>query len=251
MSSEDQSKSSQGAFALYTAFQFLLIGILSGREVPKTRATLVCQGLTTFTALGLCLLSHLEHSRSVRPSWVLNVYLLLSLAFDSVRARTLWAIPDNRTLAISFVITVALKGFMVGLEATEKRKDLFHRYQFLPPEATCGIYNAWFFLWLNPLFLRGYKSALTVDKLFYDDPALVPDVQKLGLLEKWRKCKHHYTYNLVASTDHHCSKTKAESQQSLSHCDYAPRSDFCIRHLATPLCYWLQLLSAIPHSEVT
>ena len=139
------------------ALQFLLLGIVVSLQTPTTRATIVCHGLTTFVALGLCLFSHLEHSRSVRPSWILNVYLLLSLAFDIVRARTLWAIPDNKSLAIVFVIAVSIKGIIFCLEVKEKRDCLFPKYQYLAPEVTSGIYNAWFFWCLNSLFLRGYK----------------------------------------------------------------------------------------------
>ena len=181
----------KGTFFVYTALQFLLLGILVSSQIPKTRATIVCHGLTTFLALSLCLLSHLEHSRTVRPSWTLNVYLLLSLAFDIVRARTLWAIPQNKSLAIVFVIAVSIKGIMVCLEAKEKRKSLLPKYQYLSPEATSGIYNSWFFWWLNPLFLRGYKKALTVDQLFCVDHKLAPNDEGRSLLTEWRNCKDY------------------------------------------------------------
>ena len=173
------------------ALQFLLLGILVSPQTPTTRATIVCHGLTTFATLGLCLLSHLEHSRSVRPSWILDVYLLLSLAFDIVRARTLWSIPDNKSLAIVFVVTVSIKSIMLCLEVKEKRDCLFPKYQYLAPEVTSGIYNAWFFWWLNPLFLRGYQKALTIGQLFPVDGKLVPDDEGLGLLAEWRKCNDY------------------------------------------------------------
>ena len=181
----------QGAFAVYAALQFLLLGILISAQTPKTRATIACHGLTTFLALGLCLLSHLEHTRSVRPSWILNIYLLLSLAFDIVRARTLWSIPDNKSLAIVFVVTVSIKGLMMLLEAKEKRDLLLPKYQSLSSEVVSGIYNAWFFWWLNPLFLRGYKKALTIDQLFRVDEKLAPNDEGRGLLAEWRKCKEY------------------------------------------------------------
>ena len=96
-------------------------------------------------ALGLRLLSHLEHTRNIRPSWILNVYLLVSLALDGARARTLWAIPDNRTVAIAFIFAIVLKSILLALEAKEKRDTLLPEYRELSPEATCGVFNAWFF----------------------------------------------------------------------------------------------------------
>ena len=80
---------------------------------------------------------------------------------------------------------------MVCLEAKEKRGSLLSKYQYLSPEVTSGIYNAWFFWWLNPLFLRGYKKALTVDQLFCVDAKLAPGDEARGLLVEWRKCKCH------------------------------------------------------------
>lgn len=139
--------------------------------------------------MSLCLLSHLEHSRNVRPSWILNVYLLISLALDGTRARTLWAIPDNRPLATILIVTVVIKGFLVVLEAKEKRNSLLSAYRHYPPEAISGIYNAWFFWWLNPLFLEGYKKTLNIDQLFRADDKLVPRDEGPGLLSKWRQCK--------------------------------------------------------------
>ena len=142
-------------------------------------------------ALGLCLLSHLEHIRNIRPSWILNVYLLISLALDVARARTLWAIPDNRTVAITFIVAIVLKSILLALEAKEKRDILLPGYRDLSPEATCGVFNAWFFWWLNPLFLKGFKRPLTIDHLFRADDAFVPDGGELDLLGAWRKCEKH------------------------------------------------------------
>ena len=78
---------------------------------------------------------------------------------------------------------------MVCLEAKEKRKSLLPKYSYLPPEATSGIYNAWLFWWLNPLFLRGYKNALTIDQLFGIDEKIALDDEEGHLLARWRKCK--------------------------------------------------------------
>lgn len=144
-----------------------------------------------FVALGLCLLSHLEHTRNIRPSWILNVYLLVSLALDGARARTLWAIPDNKTVAIAFIFAIVIKSILLALEAKEKRDTLLPEYRDLSPEATCGVFNTWFFWWLNPLFLKGFKRPLTIDQLFRADDAFIPDGGELDLLGACRKCEKY------------------------------------------------------------
>ena len=80
---------------------------------------------------------------------------------------------------------------MMLLEAKEKREILLPKYQSLSSEVVSGIYNTWFFWWLNPLFLRGYKKALTIDQLFRVDEGLAPNDEGRGLLAEWRKCKEY------------------------------------------------------------
>lgn len=140
-------------------------------------------------ALGFCLLSHLEHTRAVRPSSILNVYFFFTLIFDSARARTLWAIPDNRVPAIVFTTTVALKSLILLLEATEKRGLLRPMYTQYPPETTGSVFNQNFFWWLNPLLINGFGKVLSVEKLFPIDDALGVDSAEEILNSRWNKCK--------------------------------------------------------------
>ena len=118
-------------------------------------------------ACGLCILSHYEHSRSVQPSVLINVYLLLSLIFDVVRTRTLWLIPGPvvRNLAVITSMSVGIKLGILILEAQEKRGILLEVYKDLPPEATSGIYKRSVFWWLNPLFRSGFAKILRMGDL--------------------------------------------------------------------------------------
>lgn len=55
-----------------------------------TKASIATNAVLAVGALFLVLLSYAEHTRSVKPSLILNAYLLVSLLFDIARVRTLW-----------------------------------------------------------------------------------------------------------------------------------------------------------------
>ena len=117
--------------------------------------------LTFLDAFLLLFLSHAEHARSVRPSTIINVYLLCTLLFDCVVARTLWLADQNSTISGLFTLTVAIKLFVLTSEAWEKRPILLCQYQYLSPEATSGILARSVFWWLNSLMRTGFARSLT------------------------------------------------------------------------------------------
>lgn len=121
--------------------QATLLVLYSAKPVLRTRATLAAAVLTLVDALGLCILSHAEHLYSVRPSAIINVYLLLTLLFDIARARTLWLDGVTKTVAAVFSSTIMIKVMILVIEAVEKRSILLERYQNSSPEVTSGIYS--------------------------------------------------------------------------------------------------------------
>ncbi|KAJ5511325.1 ABC transporter integral membrane type 1 [Penicillium expansum] len=109
----------------------------------------------------LLFLSHAEHARSVRPSTIINVYLLFTLLFDCVVARTLWLADHDSTISGLFTSTVAIKLFVLTSETWEKRPILLPEYQHLSPETTSGILARGVFWWLNSLMRTGFARSLT------------------------------------------------------------------------------------------
>jgi ATP-binding cassette subfamily C (CFTR/MRP) protein 1 len=132
----------------------------------RTRATIAASALTLLDALGLCLLSHKEHVRSIRPSTIINVYLLLTLPFDVARARTLWLSGATRSIAAVFTSTLGVKIMILITEAIEKHGILLDRYQNSSPEITSGIYSRSFFWWLNKLMTTGYRRVIQNEDLY-------------------------------------------------------------------------------------
>lgn len=115
----------------------------------RTRATLVAAALGVVDGLALCFLSHSEHNHSIRPSTLINTYLLLTLPFDTARARTLWLGRATRPVAATFSSSLAIKLIILITEAIEKRSILLDQYRLTSPEATSGIYSRSFFWWVN------------------------------------------------------------------------------------------------------
>ncbi|KAJ5370421.1 uncharacterized protein N7496_006513 [Penicillium cataractarum] len=158
----------------------------------RTKASIATNAVLTFGALMLCTLSYAEHTRSVRPSFILNTYLLCSLLFDIARARTLWLRAIDRfNEVIAIVTTVAVGGklLLVVLEAIEKRHILKTEFTGYPPEATAGFYNRSFFWWLNPLFKNGFSNNLSVEDLFVLDKELSSERLLAMFEERWSKVK--------------------------------------------------------------
>jgi hypothetical protein len=185
------------AFAAFTAIQIALVAIAALPQTPTTRASIACAVINLIGTLAIWLLSHLEHTRAVRPSTILNIYLFFSLLGDIVRTRTLWAISQNRPFAIAFSVCVGLKTIVLLVEAIEKRGLLRQEYADYPPEATAGVYNRNFFVWLNPLLVKGFMKELHVNELDSNDKVLIPEFQQQKLLERWNKCNQAAPHSLI------------------------------------------------------
>ncbi|KAJ5714058.1 uncharacterized protein N7483_011239 [Penicillium malachiteum] len=158
-----------------------------------TKASLATNALLTIGSLVLIVLSYAEHTRSVRPSFILNAYLLITLLFDAAHARTLWLRSINSfndIIATVTSIAMCVKLLLVILEAVEKRRILKEEYQGYPPEATSGFYSQAMFYWLNPLFKIGYTSTLNVEDLFALDKELSSERLLTMFEERWKNVKN-------------------------------------------------------------
>jgi ATP-binding cassette subfamily C (CFTR/MRP) protein 1 len=142
--------------------------------------------ITLVGYLALPVLSFAEHGKSVRPSSLLNGYLLVSLLCDVTQARTLWLIASNK-IANDFTATVALKFVLLLLEAVEKRRILLPKFESYPPEATSGIFSRCLFWWLNPLFRKGLWKTLSLNDLYGLDKHLLSGYLDNLLNSAWLK----------------------------------------------------------------
>lgn len=170
------------------------------KPVLRSRATLAASVLAVIDAVGLCWLSHREHLHSIRPSAIINVYLLLTLPFDIARTRTLWLDGSTKSVAAVFSSTVGIKWMILIVEAIEKRGILLERYQGKSPEATSGIYSRSFFFWLNSLMTSGFHKVLNNEDLYPIDDEMSSEVLHNSAQQTWNKCNKDQSLALFWST---------------------------------------------------
>ncbi|EAW08899.1 putative ABC transporter [Aspergillus clavatus NRRL 1] len=147
------------------ALQIVLLVLWVQPSAPATNASVAAAALGLPVALAMGLLSHAQHMRSVRPSTLLNVYLLLSLLCDIVQTRTLWLLHGATAIAGVFTAVVVLKFVVLMTEAVEKRRLLERKHRHATIESTSGVWNKMLFWWVNPLLWKGARTILEPDDL--------------------------------------------------------------------------------------
>jgi ATP-binding cassette subfamily C (CFTR/MRP) protein 1 len=106
--------------------------------------TIAANTLGILDAVALCALSFAEHRQNIRPSSLITLYLLPSIALDAVQCRTLWLLPQGlelNTLAIIFSISIGFKTGILVLEVIEKRAFLIPPWNRASPESLSGAIN--------------------------------------------------------------------------------------------------------------
>lgn len=164
----------QGAYIVFGAVQLSLLAqwaSLDGFTTNKP-VSIAASALGVFDALALGALSFMEHSRTVRPSTIILVYLLFSIAFDAVQCRTLWLLDTVENVAPVHTAMLTTKLAIFSLEVHEKRGILLDAWKLLGPESTSGVISRGFFWWLNALLMRGFSASLSLDSLWEMDDQL-------------------------------------------------------------------------------
>lgn len=147
--------------------------VLWGLDKPtRPKVSIASATLNLVLAVQLLGLTWAEDSRSVRPSSLLNTYLLVTLVFDLGQARTLWLQRTRPAIAGIFTASLILKAFLLLLEARGKEPYLKAKYRGLPPESTSGILSRSVLWWINPLFRLGLSACLRFSDLYVLDEAL-------------------------------------------------------------------------------
>ncbi|KAK6858071.1 multidrug resistance-associated protein [Apiospora arundinis] len=153
------------AISVYTALQVALL-VLATKTSLRSKATLASAALSLVTGLGLAVLSHLEHAKSIRPSFIINSYLITTIIFDIARVRTQW-LSQRSANAIAGVLTASLasKCVMVILESIGKQSLLLEPERDYSLESTSGVVNRSWFWWLNSLLFSGFRKVLSLEEL--------------------------------------------------------------------------------------
>lgn len=156
----------QTLYFFLLAIQIATLTYWSNSTHVKTNASIPNAAVKIAGTLAIALLSYVEHQRTVRPSLIIEAWLLVTILFDLARARTLWLSEDNATAtsALATAWTV-LKVVLLGVEALSKRELLRPECKVDSPEEVSGLISKMVFWWLVPLFRTGYKKSFTIDDL--------------------------------------------------------------------------------------
>ncbi|KAJ6788261.1 hypothetical protein PWT90_02398 [Aphanocladium album] len=151
----------------------------------KTPVSVAAASINLLVALQMIALSWAEDARSVRPSTLLSLYLVITVLLDLPQVRTLWMHGHLDPTASITTTAVALKTLFLVIENLGKRAHLFPAYQSLPPEATSGIVNRSFLWWINDTFRRGFCKALALEDLDQLDDALLSEGLGKAMNRAW------------------------------------------------------------------
>ncbi|ORY11757.1 hypothetical protein BCR34DRAFT_455438, partial [Clohesyomyces aquaticus] len=187
-------------WSLLAAFDLAILVLWIRPTAEKTSASIASAVLSLVGAILLCLLSYFEHLRSIRTSFLLNIYLLLTVVFDAARSRTFSLNKDPSLVSAVFTTRVGVKVFLAIFETKSKEHIKLPGHAQPPPEATSGIYSRWFFFWQIPLFRQGFANTLSVDDLFHLDKHLQSEFLQESIQTAWAKMTGKRTHSLFYLT---------------------------------------------------
>ncbi|KAG6256393.1 hypothetical protein E4U23_001961 [Claviceps purpurea] len=156
-------------------------------DTPTTRLTILATLTVIASFIWLLYVSYLEHVRSVRPSTILCLYLGISSLLDLASSRTSFFIPGYDVVAPIHLSSYFVKLVILTTEVVEKRKLLMWHCKNVSPEAAASFYSRVFFVWLNGLLLKGYRTSLTVDTLTPLDQDILGASRPDSLLDRWER----------------------------------------------------------------
>lgn len=164
------------AIAVFSALQLALLAVWAAQPagaLGRVRTASVAASCVSFLAsLVFCALTYAEHARSLRPSAILNAYLLISLLLDGAILRTFWMSDLSSSVRAVFTASFALKACLLVLEAKEKAGFVLMSGRQRNPELTSGLYSRGLLSWLNPLLLDGFRRLLKPADLYALDKSM-------------------------------------------------------------------------------
>ncbi|KAH8883232.1 putative ABC multidrug transporter [Thozetella sp. PMI_491] len=164
-----------GAITAYVGLELSLLILVAVGSLQVTSMFVASSALKLVSALLMVTVSLMDHSKSPRPSVLLNSYLFLTLLLDAAQARTLFLSSDDKpelTYSSIFSAAIALKIGILLLESQRKSAWVGWDEKEHSPEETSSIFSLGVFFWLNKMFLEGYKKVLTIKDLYPLDSTL-------------------------------------------------------------------------------
>ncbi|GKT45639.1 ABC transporter atnG [Colletotrichum spaethianum] len=179
----------QAAIGTLAVLQIVLVALwATHRDAGRLRTVSIAASCASFAATVMFGgLSYIEHAKSLKPSSILNIYILVSLVLDVAILRTVWLSHLSVAISAVFSASFALKAAIVILEAQGKTRHLASGGRSYSPEETSGIYSRGLFWWLTPLLLTGFRRLLKPLDLFALDESMSAAVLNERFWLYWNK----------------------------------------------------------------
>jgi len=177
----------QAVIVLFTVLQLASLLLWACRNVPSKRAGVAASVLAFVSSLMLIPVSFLEHSKSLRPSMLLNAYLLCTFVLDAAILRTLWLEPFDLVICGLFTASFGIKCALVFLEAVEKRRYFASEYTEISPEESSGLYSQSLLWWLNHIMVVGARQILGPTDLYPIAKDMLSERLSSSFWEVWSK----------------------------------------------------------------
>ena len=156
---------------------------------PITRASIASATIQLFGMLTIVGLEIIEHTKALRPSPIILLYLLSSVVADCVLIRTLFLRDYVKPIAGLATANMSLKLVFFLLENLSKKKYFKIQDSELSAEETIGIIEKAFFWWINSLLLTGRKKILTIEDLYPLDAGIESKRLQEDIMNRWSKRK--------------------------------------------------------------
>ncbi|KAL0932221.1 ATP-binding cassette containing protein [Colletotrichum truncatum] len=141
--------------------------------------------VTLAAFIGLCPLVFLEHARSIKPSDLVVIYLLVLSAYDSLSFGKAFLANEPRAASSLAASSLCLKLLLLAYESQGKEKLLREPRGQWSPEQLAGVLNRLFFWWINTILRYGNRNILNGDKLPPIDDKLSSDLLRRQALKAW------------------------------------------------------------------
>ncbi|OTB18548.1 hypothetical protein K445DRAFT_315377 [Daldinia sp. EC12] len=145
------------------------------------------QGLQIIAALVLCVLSILEHRRSVRPSNIITIYLIPCIIRDALEISGMLQGQRSWFMQDPILAQITLEVALFAAENLEKERTKEYLGQYVSPEERSGLLGRTFFWWINPILVEGYHNVLLNSSLPPIDSKLLSRPIRTAAIRAWEQ----------------------------------------------------------------
>lgn len=197
------------------------------------------------SVLAMGMLSPAEHAKSLRPSTVLTLYLLVSCCFDVVRTRTMW-LGGHVTLAGISLASVIAQVFLFVMESWEKRSFALEERKTDSPETYAGFINRLFFWWINGMLRTGFRSVLALEDVYEVEESLNANGASARFRQAWQSGTSRLQVNFAEKSKIY-RLTKIIISELKKNATGKPRKH-ALAMTVLKLVWWRTFLGAIAHA---